>query len=380
MKNDIRPRYLRSHVSRDLGERMVFVSGPRRVGKTTFALGFLSDPTAKNPAYMNWDDNRARAMLLDGRLPPGKGTIVLDEVHKFSRWRNLVKGFFDTMHPDRSFIVTGSARLDFYRKGGDSLQGRYHHYRLHPFTLPELGRGAGAEEARLLMRFGGFPEPLLKGEDRFWRRWQRERMQRVVYDDLRDLERVREISLLELLVRELPGRVGAPLSIARLAGLVQVSHETAERWIEIFERLCVCFRVPPLGGRRIRAVRKEQKLYMWDWSAVVGEGPRFENMVASHLLKYCHLAEDADGRDMELRYVRDTDGREVDFVVLGDGSPLFAVECKIGASPPDRPMRYFKERIGAPRFFLVHMGREDHVERGVRVLPFPAFCREIGIP
>ena len=373
-------RYLHSRVREDLENKMVFLGGPRQVGKTTLALEILGAENRRHPAYLNWDSPLVRTPLLEGEIPGGQPLIVLDEIHKFPRWRNLVKGFYDTQGDRTSFLVTGSARLDHYRKGGDSLQGRYHHYRLHPFSLGELSKAPNAGDLETLMRFGGFPEPLLAGDSRTWRRWQRERTSRVVYEDLRDLENLRQIALVELLVEALPDRVGSPLSINSLSEDLQVAHETVKRWLEILENLYVCFRIPPFGAPRIRAVRKEAKLYLWDWSQVPGKGERFENLVASHLLKYCHFPQDTEGYRMELRFIRDTDRREVDFVVLRDRQPLFAVECKSGEKSPSRTIEYFRNRTDIPDFHQVHLGSRDYVSNGTRVLPFATFCRELNLP
>jgi len=379
MENN-RRRYLNKFVQDDLRERMVFIGGARQVGKTTFALTFLPGHSEKHPAYLNWDHIAIRASLLKGQLPSGQQLVVLDEIHKFARWRNLVKGFYDTRRSDCSFIITGSARLDYYSKGGDSLQGRYHYYRLHPFSLTELTGNPSMDDFRNLFRFGGFPEPCLKGDERFWRRWQRERTHRIIYEDIRDLENVREISLLELLAAELPNRIGSPLSVKNLKELLAVSHETAERWIRIFERMYYCFRIPPYGPPRIRAVKKEQKLYLWDWSFVPDKGARFENFIASHLLKYCHFREDTEGYRMELRFLRDTDKREVDFVILEDGKPLFAVECKSGETNINPSIYYFMDRTPVPKFYQVHQGKMDFERKGVRVVPVHIFCKELGFP
>lgn len=375
-------RYLREPVRRDLREKMVFIGGPRQVGKTTFALGFLPSPSESHPAYLNWDNPKMRSSIMKGELPPGEKLVVLDEIHKFARWRNLVKGLYDTHKSAVSFLITGSARLDYYRKGGDSLHGRYHFYRLHPFSLREIDSSPRRAGLGDLLAFGGFPEPLLKGSERFHRRWQRERLQRVIYEDIRDLEQVKEISLIELLVEELPHRVGSPLSIKSLSEDLQVAHETVDRWLGILERMYVCFRISPYGHRRIRAVKKEQKLYFWDWSQCANPGPRFENLVASQLLKYCHLREDTEGHRMELRFLRDTDKREVDFVVLRNGKPVFAVECKTGEAGISPAARYFRARTPVPLFFQVHSGREHHgsEKTGVRVLPFSKFCEALRLP
>ncbi len=375
-------RYIQPAVQADLTEKMVFLGGPRQVGKSTLALSFLSPPQATHPAYLNWDSPQHRTALLGGELPSGQPLIVLDEIHKFSRWRSLVKGFYDTQKSQTQFLVTGSARLDYYRKGGDSLQGRYHYYRLHPFSLREYQRTPSASDLARLLKFGGFPEPLWRGEERFWRRWQRERLGRVTHEDLRDLENVRDVSIIDLLLESLPERVGSPLSVQSLRELLRVAHESVERWLSILETLYVCFRISPFGSTRIRAVKKERKLYFWDWSQAPDGGPRFENLVAAQLLKFCHFIEDTEGHAMELRYLRDIDRREVDFVVLKDRKPLFAVECKSGEQKPSPAAIYFRERTPIRRFFQVHLGKRDYGNdlTGVRVLPFATFCREWEMP
>ena len=376
-----RMRYLAPVVAEVLPRKMAFVGGPRQVGKTTLALSLLgarADET--HPAYFNWDDPRSAARLRRVELPAGESLLVLDEVHKYARWRNLVKGIHDTEKSRRRIVVTGSARLDYYRKGGDSLVGRYRYFRLHPFSLREMSARPTRSDVDTLLRFGGFPEPLLSQDEREHRIWQRDRVSRVVRDDLRDLEQVREISLVEHLVDLLPSRVGSPLSVKSLREDLAVDHKTVERWLTILENLYLCFRIAPFGAPRVRAVKKERKLYLWDWSMAPEGGARFENLVASQLLKYCHFVEDTEGHAMELRFLRDTDKREVDFVVLRDRTPLFAVECKSGERSVSPAIRYFAECTGIPRFFQVHLG-EQHFETGrATVLPFRRFCQELKLP
>ena len=376
-------RYLWGSVREDLARKMVFIGGPRQVGKTTFALDFLKTfpKDESHPAYLNWDLAAHRERILGGELPPNQEVILLDEIHKFARWRSLVKGFYDTHKSRVSILVTGSARLDYYRQGGDSLQGRYHYYRLHPFSLKELDPLCRSQTLRLLLKFGGFPEPFFSASERIHLRWQKERQERVLHDDLRDLERVREVSMIDLLLHHLPRCVGSPLSVGKLANVLQASHETVERWLMILERLYMCFRVSPYGSARIRAVKKERKLYFWDWSQAPDGGPRFENMVASQLLKYCHWKEDVEGHRMELRYLRDTDKREVDFVVLRNGAAEFAVECKTGERGVSPAASYFKTRTDIPEFYQAHLGSKDFIgENRVRVLPFERFCQEKEMP
>ena len=375
------PRYLEAAVARALSAKMVFVGGPRQVGKTTFALGLLgTDADERHPAYLNWDHPAIRARLLAAELPPDQPLLLFDEIHKYARWRGLLKGIFDTERSRRRILVTGSARLDYYRRGGDSLVGRYRYFRLHPFSLREMTASPAGSDLDALLTFGGFPEPLF-GQDRGSHRiWVRDRLSRVVRDDLRDLEHIREISLVEHLVSMLPERVGSLLSIKSLSEDLQVDHKTAERWLQALEHMYVCFAIAPYGPPKVRAVRKARKLYLWDWSTIESPGARFENLVASQLLKYCHYVEDTEGHAMELRFLRDTDKREIDFVILRNRKPVFAVECKSGERAVSPAIRYFAERTPIPRFYQVHLGERHYATGTTTVLPFSRFCRDLELP
>lgn len=376
-------RYIGEWIQADLQKKLVFLGGPRQVGKTTLAKQILAARgLSEESAYRNWDVLSDRKELLQERLPIQPNLLVLNEVHKFARWRSLVKGFFDKYSPKRTLLVTGSARLDHFRKGGDSLQGRYHYFRLHPLTVPELLTFYPEKfDIERLIHFGGFPEPYFSGSDRDWRRWQLERQARIIHEDLRDLERVQEISKVELLMDALPSRVGSPLSLKSLQEDLMVAHATVARWLEILENLYVCFRISPYGSPKIRAVKKEQKLYLWDWSNIEDAGARFENFVASHLLKYCHFIQDTEGHKMELRYIRDTDKREVDFVVIKNKKPLFAVEAKVSEKALSPHVKYFSERTPIPKFYQTHLGAAvfGDPERGGRMLPFELLCKELGL-
>lgn len=377
-KSTLKNRYLKDTVSEFLEKKMVFIGGPRQVGKTTLCLRFLDPPKVINPNYLNWDDLADRKNLRGGLLPTGP-LVVLDEIHKFKDWRSLVKGFYDKKKDVQKFLVTGSARLDYYRRGGDSLLGRYRYLRLHPLSVSELG-ATSKDDLATLIRFGGFPEPFFAASEREWRLWARERLYRIIRDDVRDLELVRDISGIEMLAESLSDRIGSPLSVNNLAQDLQVNFRTAESWVSILERIYFCFRIAPYGAPKIKAVKKEQKLYLWDWSTVTSDGARFENLVASHLLKYCHFREDAFGEKMELRFLRDFDKREIDFVVLRDKKPIFAVECKTGEKQVSPAIRYFKARTNIPLFYQVHLGeKSSEPEAGIRILPFIEFCREANL-
>lgn len=374
-------RYLESPVKEDLQEKMVFIGGPRQVGKTTLAFHLLGAKDETHPAYLNWDIPSVQRMLVSGEIPATETLLVLDEIHKYKKWRNLVKGFYDGHKSKKRFLITGSARLDYFRKGGDSLQGRYHYYRLHPLSLHELNLKPSKKDLDLLLHFGGFPEPFLKANERHWKRWQIERQERVVQEDLVSLEHVKDIGQLKLLSSLLPTKVGNLLSIANLRQDLGVAFETADKWISIFENLYYCFRIQAYGFSMARAANKEKKLYMWDWSLVENASARFENMVASLLLKYCHFHHDYNGEKMELCFYRDSQKRELDFVVMKNRRPLFAVECKTGDKNLAENIKFFSKRLSIPSYYQVHLGLKHTqiTEYKAEILPFIEFAKILKI-
>ena len=352
---------------------MIFVAGPRQVGKTTLAR-MLPDA---GRGYLNWDVAEDRERILRRELPPSD-LWIFDEVHKYRGWRNYLKGLYDGRPPGKRILVTGSARLDAYRFGGDSLQGRYHLLRLHPLSAAELALSTTGELLDLLT-LGGFPEPWFGATQVEARRWARDYRTVLLREEIAGLERVQDLGNLELLMLRLPDLVGSPLSVNALREDLQVSHKTVAGWLRVFERLYAVFRLPPFGAPRLRAVKKEQKHYHLDWSVVPGEAARFENLVACHLLKWVHYRQDTEGLDVELRYFRDTDGREVDFVIADRGRPVLCVECKWSDAPPDRSLRYFKTRFPeCDAWQISAVGTRDYIDaRGLRVAPALTFLRTL---
>ncbi len=366
-------RYLKGQLLRDLRRKMAFVAGPRQVGKTTLAKSL---PGATR-GYMSWDVAADRERILRREFPPAD-LWIFDEIHKYRSWRGLLKGLYDGRRRSQRILVTGSARLDLYRYGGDSLQGRYHLLRLHPLSAAEL-RLRKPSELRDLLTLGGFPEPWFSASETEARRWSREYRSRLVREEIATLEQVQDMGNLELLYLRLPDLVGSPLSLNAVREDLQISHKTVARWIQIFEKLYAVYRVPPFGAPRIRAVKKEQKHYHADWSIVTADAARFENLVASHLLKWVHHQQDVRGRDVELRYFRDTDGREVDFVVIDGRRPLALVEAKWSDQPIDRGLRYMKARFPAAEAWQISAtGTKDYVSpEGIRVAPALAYLKTL---
>ena len=399
MKNDksIRSRRIEQTIVEDLKRKMVLLAGPRQAGKTTLAR---SIGNRSNAAYYNWDVEAHRRIVRNNRLDESSQLWIFDELHKYRQWRNFLKGLYDLHHESHRIIVTGSGRLDLYSRGGDSLQGRYYFHRLHPFTLseyldldvpkvdeiPHLARTVpgSAQEALLeMMALGGFPEPLLSSSERQAARWRRSYGKRIIDEDIRTLELIRDHDKLELLYERLPQLVGSILSVNSVREDLEVAFETVKNWLAVFERLYVSFRLSPLGAPRIKAVKKEQKLYLWDWARTEEEGPRFENLVALHLLRLKHWCEDVEGDDVDIRYFRDVVGHEVDFVVMRKKKPWMAVEVKINESDLEPGLKYLLARWKVPYAFQLRLRGEDDFRHPdingcrIRILPAAKFLSHL---
>jgi predicted AAA+ superfamily ATPase len=388
-------RYIADQVAEALCERkMAFVAGPRQVGKTTFARSLLTDPSSN---YFTWDlETHRRRMLRDldhfwTRPDRGKARLVLDEIHKYPRWKRLLKGLYDTHSDDLELIITGSGRLDVYQKGGDSLLGRYRLSRLHPFTVGELLTGgrqnpitpqtldaqlanltgiAGAAAALdQIERFTGFPEPVMAARIDRLRRWRRMRRDLVLREDLRDLTRIRELGLIDQLVELLPERIGSPLSVNALREDLGVAFDTVKAWLATLERLYFLFELRPFAGKLARTLRREAKVYLYDYSELNDPGARFENLVALHLRKLVDTWNDRGLGDYALSYVRDKERREVDFVVTERRRPYLLLETKVSGEQVSPALRYFTDRLTPTHAIqLVRHTRMREVD-GILVVP-----------
>lgn len=322
--------------------KMAFVSGPRQVGKTSLAKQLLASPEN----YFNWDDTVfMKAWIRDPSVAiqgAHTGPIVLDELHKYRFWKRSLKGLYDRVGQQIPMLVTGSARMDLFQRGGDSLMGRYLPYRLHPFTVAESRDAAPSPDtleprsvrfpASDLLQYSGFPDPLLGASAQRAIRWSRLRLERLVREDIRDFRNIHDLQLMRVLVELLPERVGSPLSVNSLREDLQVAYATVRNWMLVLQHLYVCFGVAPYATRIARGLSKEQKVYLFDWIPVVEPGARLENLVAVHLLKACHLWTDTAQGRFDLRYIRTKDKLEVDFCVLREQRPWLLVECKSNQS------------------------------------------------
>ncbi len=376
--------------------KMALVSGPRQCGKTT--LGRMLLRSRRRGVYWNWDEAKFRRLWAQdpsAAFPAMKGRsvplVVLDEIHKHRLWKRNLKGVYDTLKAPCDILVTGSARLDVYKKGSDSLLGRHLGFRLHPFSLREMQRpdvptpdaasellfGGGtrsgkAAEGNLsaLMTYGPFPEPLLTQDARKARLWRRSHERLVVREDLRDLSRLPELDRIEMLNALLPDRVGSLFSFASVGRDLEVSIPTVKRWITYLKALYYLFEVKPWHRGIRRSLRREGKIYLWDYGAVQDEAARFENLVASHLLKTCHFWTDSGQGEFELRYLRDKEKREIDFLIVRDGVPWLPVEVKSGGLTPSDSWKAMGPSLSCKQGLQVvrKSGRRIHEVSGMHVL------------
>jgi predicted AAA+ superfamily ATPase len=350
--------------------QMAFVSGPRQVGKTT---------TCKEVAdeYFSWDVEEHRRLILKGPASVGEHlgiqelrertpVLVFDELHKNPKWKIFLKGFFDLYEKECRIVVTGSSRLDVYRKGGDSLMGRYFLFRMHPVSVGEILHPVLPESNLLhdpcpiseedwdrLMQYGGFPEPFTLADPTFLRRWRTLRRQQLFREDIRDLTRIEELPQLEMTAELLAERSGDPVVYANLARDVGVSPHTMKSWIQTLCDFHQGFLIRPWHRNITSALRKESKWFLMDWSAIQSPGKRFETLIACHLLKSVQGWTDLGLGDFQLRYLRDKQQREVDFLIVRDGEPWCLIEAKHRDTRLSPALRYFQKQTKAPHAFQV---------------------------
>lgn len=381
--------------------QMALVSGPRQVGKTTTCRNHAA-------AYANWDNVDDRAKILAGpakvveryklnRLARTAPVVLFDEVHKYPRWKQFLKGFYDTYADQIRIMVTGSSRMDLYRRGGDSLMGRYFLYRMHPFSVAETlrtdlpnpkrvvraAKNPRAADFNALWLHGGYPEPFLKRDLRFSRRWQSLRIEQLVREDIRNLTQIQQVDQLQTMVILLANRSAHQLVYDNLAQEVRVSVDTVRRWVDVLRTLHLGFLVRPWFKNVSRSLRKEPKWFLRDWASIKDEGERAETFVACHLLKAVDGWTDMGLGAFELGYLRDKEKREVDFVVVRDGRPWFLVEVKYGDSTLSPSLKYYQNKIDAP-FALQVVIDADYVDadcfakpRGPVVVPARTFLSQL---
>lgn len=355
-------------------DQMIFLAGPRQVGKTTIATSIKT--LFQHTKFLNWDKLKDREQIVSGtsllqELPldailKTKPLIVFDEIHKYSKWKIFLKGLIDEYKTKLHIIVTGSCKLDVYRKGGDSLMGRYLLYNIHPISIAELLRTSIIDKPismpkkisddlyDALLEFGGFPEPFIKQNKRFYTRWKNLRYEQMLKEDIRDSSQIHEISQLELLSYILQYQSAQLLNYSSLSKKIRVSDQTIRRWIELLKAYYYCFTIIPWYYNISRSLLKEPKIYLWDWSTVEDKGKKTENFIACHLLKAVNFWNDMGLGKYNLYYLRDKDKKEVDFLVTENNKPWFLVEVKSSAKESiSKNLYYFQKQTGAKHAFQI---------------------------
>ena len=374
-----RPLYLETWRQLASDKAMVFLSGPRQSGKTTLARTIAG--TFTNHLNFNWDLDKNKTLLLKNptffqelnRKDSTPPLIIFDEIHKYRRWKNYLKGIYDSFADQYRFLVLGSGRLDVYQKGGDSLAGRYFQFRLWPFTVAELGahrreftsflkdplfvspdRGDLIDLWEQLGELTGYPEPFLSGKKTFYEMWSRTYRHQLIREDIRDALNLRRINDVDLLYSLLPERVGSAFSMESMAGILQVSPKSVAHWIETLETFYLIFRLAPWHRRIARAIRKEKKAYLFDSVAIQEPGPRFENQVALELLRAVSTWNDRGWGDFDLHYLRNKENEEVDFLISSKNTPFVLIETKLSDDSLSKSLLKFQSLLGVPGVQLVN--------------------------
>jgi len=362
--------------------QMAFLVGPRQVGKTTIAKQIQSN--FKESVYLNFDIVKDREKILSGQsfienifptnvLREEQPLVIFDEIHKYSKWKNYIKGFYDVYKDYFKIIVTGSARLDVYQSGGDSLMGRYFHYHIHPLSVRELlsqDRTTDNDfcepieisdnDFQRLFKYGGFPDLYMNQSDQFSNLWQAARFKQLIYEDIRSIAKLQEIYSLEVLAEILKSQAGQMLNFSNIAKKIAVTSQTISRWVSILDRFYYCFTIRPWFKNVTRSLIKEPKIYLWDWSLVENEGAKIENFVALHLLKFANFCTDLGIGKFELFYLRDLDKHEVDFLITKNNNPYLMVESKASELHISKSLIDFAEKLN-PNFSLQSVFNSDYI-------------------
>lgn len=387
---------------------MIFLAGPRQSGKTTLAEIIAEQFSSK--LYFNWDIVSHREKLLKNsaffeeveRKGEGRPLIIFDEIHKYRDWKNYLKGVYDQFHKEYLFLVSGSGRLDIYQKGGDSLAGRYFMFHLWPFTLAELGEvetpfeqfiedplritDSGHQDLqqiwRTLSELSGFPEPYLSGKTTTWRRWSGGYARQLIREDIRDITDIKSTSTMETLYHLLPSKVGSPLSIPSLSRDLQVSYNSIQNWISVFEQFFMLFSITPWTAKIARAIQKERKIYLFDTPRIMDKGARFENMVALDLWRAITAWNDLGHGSFSLHFIKNKEQQEVDFLLARDNEPFLLIEAKLSELQPSATLRKFQQALNVPALQLVDEGEGYRIftNGDQKIVVAPAWLWLAGLP
>lgn len=371
-------RFQEEAIVKDLEKKMVFLCGPRQVGKTWLAKSVGS--RFSKTVYLNYDRLEDREIILREGWPQSSDLLILDEIHKMKGWKNFVKGVFDTRESNLRILVTGSSRLEMYRQVGDSLAGRFFRHRLLPFSLAEIGKTGdkGPIDLDRLLARGGFPEPLLEEDPVDADRWRMQYIDGLIRTDILDFDRIHDFRSIQLVLDLLRRRVGSPVSYSSLARDAQISPNTVKKYIGIFEGLYIVFRITPYSRNIGRSLLKEPKIYFYDTGMVIGdEGARFENAVALSLLKHVYGLVDYKARNIRLHYLRTKEKEEVDFCLVRDEKAELMIEAKTRYREVPSSLSRFHKKQGIPALILAKEVKREQEISGVSVRRAERFLSEL---
>lgn len=368
-------RKQKEKILKDITNKIVFITGPRQVGKTWLSMDIAKE--FKNSVYLNYDRLEDRKIIESEGWLDTTDFLVLDELHKMPEWKRFLKGVFDTKGKSLKILVTGSARLDFFRQTGDSLAGRFFTHRLFPFSPGEIdGADYSGDLDRLLTR-GGFPEPFLVNDDSDAIRWRKQYIDGLIREDVLNFEKITDFKSLQLVLEMLRRRVGSPVSYTSIAGDAGIAPNTVKKYIHIFESLYIVFRVTPFSGNIARSLLKEPKIYFYDTGMVIGDdGIKFENLVAVSFAKDAAAQEDIKGIDASIHYLKTKEGKEIDFCYIEKGSPRFFAEVKLSDSSISKNLLYFCEKYNVPGVQIVKNLKRERKEGVIEIRDAVSFLKE----
>ena len=348
-------------IVKDLNSKIVFLTGPRQVGKTWLAREIAKE--FDNPVYLNYDSRIDREIIEKEAWLNSTDLLIFDEIHKMPDWKTYIKGVYDTKPEKLKILVTGSARLEYFKQAGDSLAGRFFTHRLFPFSPGEQAAIGAVPDLNRLMNRSGFPEPFLSEEDDLAHRWRMQYVNGLIREDILDFEKISDFKSIKLCLELLRGRAGSPISYSSIARDIGIAPNTVKKYIQIFEELYIVFRVNPYVGNIARSILKEPKIYFFDTALVEGdEGVKFENLTALSMAKEAAAEEDLHGIAASLHYVRTKDGKEIDFCYARNGDAQFLLETKLSDSNISKNLLYFSTQYNIPGIQLVKNLKRERQE------------------
>lgn len=280
-------RIQKNAILQDLDKKMVFLAGPRQSGKTTLSKEIAK--LFKAPVYLNYDRLEDRKLMLNEAWLASTDLLILEEIHKMPKWKNYLKGIYDTKQKNLHILVTGSARLEVFRSVGDSLAGRYFLHRLLPLSLAECFQLNENFSIDHFLERGGFPEPFLSSTLVDANRWRMQYVDSLLREDVLEFDNIQNLKSIPLVFELLRERVGSTVSFSSIARDAELSSNTVKKYIQILEALYIVFRVTPYSRNIGRSLLKEPKIYFFDSGLVKGDhGAQLENLVAVSLLKHVY--------------------------------------------------------------------------------------------